>query len=180
VSRTALRRGAGILAAVIALPIVVIGASAAIDHPARYYRSVLVADSPRRVVWDVLTDFGSYDEWNPYMVRASGRPIEGTTLKYRRVPVGEEADDVTATVLIVREKRKLEWQVRMVGPGVLDQEQIFRLVQLGPERVRIVTETRFEGVLAPFVDTDARREGLALMVRALARRAYDVYKSSSA
>jgi hypothetical protein len=29
-------------------------------------------DAPKRLVWDVLTDFSAYTEWNPYM------EIEGT------------------------------------------------------------------------------------------------------
>ena len=82
-------------------------------------------------------------------------------------------------MLIVHPRRKFEWQTRTFAPGVLDHEQIFRVIPAGPNRWRIVQEARFEGVLAPFVDLDGERRGLARMLRALADRAAADYQSSS-
>jgi len=34
--------------------------------------------SPQRV-WQVLTDFGAYPQWNPFMTRADGTPTKAST-----------------------------------------------------------------------------------------------------
>jgi hypothetical protein len=165
-----------------ALPVLAAGlvlVSAALDQPNRYYRDTVVVNAPRPVIWSLLTDFGRYDEWNPYLTRGSGRASEGATVKLRVEPPGEQADDVSAEVLIVHPRRKIEWQTRMLGPGVLDHEQIFRVLPLGPNRFRIVQEARFEGVLVPFVDFEGEHRGLVRMLRALATRAERSYQSSS-
>ena len=36
-------------------------------------------DAPRQLVWDVLTDFAAYHEWNPY-TRIKGTAQVGTKL----------------------------------------------------------------------------------------------------
>jgi hypothetical protein len=64
-------------------------------------------------------------------------------------------------------------------PGLLDHEQIFRVLPLGPTRFRLVQEARFEGLLAPFANLDGERRGLATMVEALAKRATSRYQSAS-
>jgi hypothetical protein len=102
----------------------------------------------------------------------------GARLRLRLTPAGEEASEVGADVLIVRPLRKLEWETRLLAPGVLDHEQIFRVVPAGTNRFRIVQEARFEGILAPFARLDDDRRGLVAMIRALARRA-GTYQSSS-
>jgi hypothetical protein len=56
---------------------------------------------------------------------------------------------------------------------VLDHEQIFRTLPVGPGRCRTVHEARCEGVLAPVADVDGERRGLAAM------RAEADYQSSS-
>jgi hypothetical protein len=157
-------------------------ASAAVDQPHRYYRQAVVVEAPREAIWSLLTDFDRYSEWNPYITRASGTPRVGAELDLHLEPAGEAVEDHTAKVLIVRgPRRKIEWESRLVAPvpGVLDHEQIFRVLPTDdPGRWRIVSEARFEGLLAPFADLDGEREGLERMVAALAERARR-YQSSS-
>ena len=153
--------------------------SAALDQPSRYYRDAVVIEASRERIWSLLTDLDGYRDWNPYITRASGNVREGATIEFHAEPQGEDAEDLTAKVLILHPRRKFEWQTRTVVPGVLDHEQIFRVIPAGPNRWRIVQEARFEGLLAPFADLDGERRGLARMLQALADRAAADYQSSS-
>ena len=136
-------------------------------------------DASPEVVWDVLTDFESYPDWNPYVTSARGTLREGATLHLRREPPGDGSKTADAEILIVRENRKLEWQVRKLVAGVLDEEQIFRTKRIAPTMTNLVEETRLEGLLAPVTGTDDARRGLRLMILALAREAERRYQSSS-
>jgi hypothetical protein len=167
------------LGALLVLAVVVVLASAATDQPHRYFRDEVVAQAPCEVAWGLVTAFDRYDAWNPYLVRAAGRAVEGAGLSLDARPPGEDAEELDAEVIVVRPGRKLEWETRTVAPGVLDHEQIFRTLPAGPGRCRIVHEARFEGVLAPLADVDGERRGLAAMIAALARRAEADYQSSS-
>jgi hypothetical protein len=169
-----------VLAAAVALLGTALLASALLDQPSRYYRDAVVVEAPRTAIWALLTDVEHYDDWNPYITRASGRATVGSELELRLEPAGEDAETHSAKVVIVRPRRKVEWETRMIVPvpGVLDHEQIFRVLPAGPGRWRIVQEARFEGLLAPFADLDGEREGLARMVDALTEHA-PRYQSSS-
>jgi hypothetical protein len=152
-------------------------ASAVLDRPARYYRDAVVIDAPRSSIWALLTEFDRYDEWNPYITDGSGTATPGADVELSFRSSGE-ADTETAEVLIVRPMRKLEWRTRVVVPGMLDREQIFRVLPREDGRWDVVQEVRLEGVLAPLTDFDDDRRGLVQMLEALAERA-PAYQSSA-
>ena len=166
-----MRRLVGALAAVVALLVLALLASALLDRPAKAFNRSIVIDAPKQRVWQVLTDFDAYEQWNPYITRARGEARAGSTLELRIEPPGEEAIEASAEVLIVRAKRKLEWQRRRYLPGVLDLESTFRLFPLGGGRVRVVYHGRYEGVLAVVAGEAAAARGVVRMLGALKRRA---------
>jgi hypothetical protein len=165
------KRLLGALAVVVALLVLALPASALLDRPAKTVSREIVVSAPKARVWQVLTDLDAYERWNPYITRARGDARQGATIELRVVPPGEDAVEASAEVLIVRDKRKLEWQRRRYLPGVLDLESTFRLFPVRSGRVRVVYEGRYEGVLAPFSDGSATARGAALMLEALKRRA---------
>ncbi|MGH3131879.1 MAG: SRPBCC domain-containing protein, partial [Gaiellaceae bacterium] len=112
--------------------------------------------------------------WNPYITRASGYARAGSVLELRLEPPGGAPQTVEPKVLTVRHLRKLRWQRRALAPGILDQEHEFRLYRLGPKRVRLVHDVRYEGVLAPFADLGEASRGFDLMCAALEQRAKEL------
>ena len=45
-------------------------------------------DASAKRVWELLTDFASYLEWNPYIRSISGLPAPGERLQARLAPPG--------------------------------------------------------------------------------------------
>jgi hypothetical protein len=150
--------------------LVALGASAALDRPARVVTLTSTVDGPKRAVWETLTDFDAYAGWNPVVTEASGEAVEGSDLRLVVVLPGHDPESLDAKVLIARPERKLRWQDRLVLPGVRDWEYEFVLEPVGNGRVRIVQVLHVEGLLAPFADTEAAREALRRQARALADR----------
>lgn len=159
-----------ILGALAGLALLALGASAVSDKPAEVVVVRSTVEGPKQDVWEALTDFGGYAEWNPVIARASGEAREGAELDLEVTLPGRDPESLDAEVLIVRPERKLRWQDRLVLPGLRDWEYEFVLEPLDGGRVRVVQLLRIEGVLAPFADVDAAREGLELMAEALQQR----------
>jgi hypothetical protein len=158
------------LAALVLVALAALGASAALDRPARIVTVSSTVDAPKREVWAVLTEFDDYDQWNPVITSASGEPRVGAELDLELTLPGSEPEELDAEVLIARGERKLRWQDRLVLPGVRDWEYEFVLEPLGPGRVEVVQVLHSEGLLAPFTDEEAAREGLRRIGAALAGR----------
>ena len=157
--------------AVAAIAVLAVGASAALDRPARTSSTTTIVDAPREQVWRVLADFDAYPEWNPYIRRVEGRPEEGGTLDLRLEPPGGDAQDVSASVLIFRPPRKIQWQSRLLAPGLRDLEYEVIVEPVGPNRAQVFQQARHEGLLVAFVDEEETRAGLLALSRALKARA---------
>lgn len=129
---------------------------------------------PAERVWQILLDFDSYPQWNPFIRRISGRPAVGETLEVRLQPTGGSGITLRPRVVRVEPDREFRWRGRLFFSGLLDAEHIFALEPLAADRVRFVQREEFNGLLVPLVarrlDTETRR-GFEEMNQALKVRA---------
>jgi hypothetical protein len=125
-------------------------------------------------VWQLLTDFARFPQWNPFIHLASGEPRTGAQLEVTIQPSGAERTTSRPTVLKAEPNRELRWLGRWLVPGLLDVEHIFTIEPLDADRVRFTQREIFTGLFAPLRahrhDTDIRR-GFREMNQALKTRA---------
>jgi len=137
-------------------------------------RSEIEIQASDERVWQVLTDFASFPQWNPFMRRASGEVKAGARLEVYIQPSGASGMTFKPTVLKAEPNRELRWLGRLWIPGLFDGEHILTIEPLGANRVRFVQREIFTGILVPLLarslDTDTRR-GFEEMNRALKARA---------
>jgi hypothetical protein len=162
---TLITAGALALVALLAL-----GLSAVLDRPAKVVTISTAVPGPKQEVWEALTDFRSYDDWNPVITEADGEAREGTELDLDVALPGHDPESLDAEVVIARPERKVRWQDRLLVPGLRDWEYEFVLEPLSDGRVLVVQQLRIEGLLAPFADKDAAQEALVLTAQALEQR----------
>jgi hypothetical protein len=149
--------------------------AAVLDRPATTVHDEMVVTAPRTLVWELLTDFEGYADWNPYIVRARGEARKGAEVELWLELHEGDLEKFECDVLDVKERRKLRWLCRTYGvPGVLDREQTFHVLPLGPGRVRLVYDGRLEGLFQPFTDLDHLKLGYKRMTHALKERAETV------
>jgi hypothetical protein len=136
-------------------------------------RSEIEIEAPTRRVWQVLTDFAAYPEWNPFIRRVSGRAEVEERLVVRMQPSGSRGMTFRPTVMKVEPNRELRWLGHLLVPGIFDGEHIFEIEELERERVRFVQREVFNGLLVPLLarslDRDTQR-GFEEMNRALRER----------
>ena len=134
--------------------------------------AVEIDASPERV-WEVLTDFEAYDEWNPFLTHVDGRPEEGARLKVTFQPPGGRRVRMRPTLKAVTPLRELRWLGRAGIPGLFDGEHRFAIDILGGGRTRLVQSEVFHGLLVPLFKTTIARAalGFAAMNEAMKARA---------
>jgi hypothetical protein len=123
--------------------------------------------SPARV-WEVLTDYSTYPEWNPFTVRAEGRIEVGSRLSLRMQPVGARAVSLRPTVVEAVEGSRLRWRGRLWMPGIFDAEHDFRVEAVDGGRSRLSQNERFSGLL------------VAVMARSLDRHTLPAFEAMNA
>lgn len=132
-------------------------------------------DASSEVVWQILTDFDQFIDWNPFIRSIRGEPKKGARLQAQIQPSGGNAMTFRPIVLIAEPERELRWLGRFLFPGVFDGEHCFRIEVLNDRRVRVIHSEVFSGVLVPllwrtFLD-QRTRQGFEAMNRALKNRA---------
>jgi hypothetical protein len=130
--------------------------------------------APPERVWELLTDFGSYPQWNPFIRNISGQPILGERLEVRLEPPGGRSMTFKPKVLNADPNRELRWLGHLLVPGLFDGEHSFTIQPLGENRVRFVQREAFKGLLVPLfarsLETNTQR-GFEQMNRVLKERA---------
>ncbi|CRK58808.1 hypothetical protein [Alloactinosynnema sp. L-07] len=132
--------------------------------------TVEIDASPQRV-WNVLTDFRSYPEWNPFIVKAEGTATVDSQLKNTLNSNGSTME-FEPTVLVADAGRELRWLGRFRLPGIVDGEHYFLIEEVSPGRTRLTQGETFTGFLVPVAGKSLDVEsGFAAMNTALKARA---------
>ena len=109
--------------------------------------SQIEIDASVERVWDILTDFASYPQWNPFIRTISGELKVGERLKVRLEPPDSRGITLRPTVLSAEPKRLMRWVGHLLVPGLFDGEHSLATESLGENHVRFVQHEAFKGVL---------------------------------
>jgi hypothetical protein len=140
-------------------------------------RSETQIQGTREEVWTVLSDFGSYGEWNPGMDEVRGEAKAGSRLTIRFTLKGGRTRTMTPTVLVAEPGRELRWLGRLFVPWVFDGEHRFEIHETTPGSITFVQGERFKGLLVPFLRKLIEVDTASTFVKvneALARRVVEL------
>ena len=130
-----------------------------------------IAAPPARV-WQVLTDFPRYPEWNPFIRSIQGTAEAGARLRVEIDAAGKR-HVFKPLVLQATDGRTLRWLGRVGFPGLFDGEHGFFLEPEGAG-TRLRQEESFQGFLVPLLWGEVgpvTRAGFEAMNAALKARA---------
>lgn len=89
-----------------------------------------VAADPR-LVWAILTDFGGYASWNPYIVQVEGRLVPGSELRLRSVHVPGKPFTDGVVKLVEADFPDMRWEGGHPDRSVLKGDHVFRCEDAG-------------------------------------------------
>ena len=130
-------------------------------------------DAPAARVWQVVSDFERYPEWNPFIVRAAGELRVGERLDVTIVAPGMKLVSFRPRVLDVEPGHLVRWKGEFKLPGLFDGRHALTVDPLDGRRSRFTTHEDVTGILLPFAGRvmAASQQGFELMARALKERA---------
>ena len=137
-------------------------------------RAEIEIAAPAARIWQTLTDFSGYGEWNPFITQLAlaGELGEGATLRvFVSLPEGSD-HELESRVIRCEDSFELRWRTHFGFPGLFDSEYFFRLIELEPGRTRFMQGANFTGILKRLAGrTIAQAErGFVYMNRALKKR----------
>jgi hypothetical protein len=131
-------------------------------------------DAPKQLVWDVLTDFAAYQEWNPYM-KIEGTAQVGTKLTVHMGASGPRGMAFKPTVLAATPDDGLRWLGKLGFGGIVDGEHFFILDGVADGTTHVTHGERYSGALValskPLFSKERSQAGYERFNRVLKQRA---------
>ena len=128
-------------------------------------RSEIEIQSTPERVWEVLTDFSKYPEWNPLLTLAEGELIVGEKVNLTAKSASSEMN-LLCTVTTVESNRQFSWKFHVGLPMLFRGEHFFKIEPVDEHRVRFIDREIFHGLLVPLqsknLETNAKPAMIAM------------------
>ncbi|MEM7103746.1 MAG: SRPBCC domain-containing protein [Bacteroidota bacterium] len=110
-------------------------------------RTEITIHAPVEKVWDVLMNFGGYENWNPF-IRIIGKPMKGQKLENIIFMKGGKTQKFTPTILEVSRHKSFRWEGHLYVKGLFDGEHCFELESIDEQATKFKHYEHFRGVMA--------------------------------
>ncbi len=122
-------------------------------HPGmgEIYSLIGISASPREI-WEVLTRFDQYPEWNPFIREIQGNLDVGSRLNVFLQPPGSWGMRIRPVLLSVVPSRELRWKGLFLVRGLLDGEHSFTIREHGDGTSLFIQRECFSGILLPLME----------------------------
>jgi hypothetical protein len=132
-----------------------------------------ISATPARI-WEVLTDFPAYAQWNPFVRSIAGQAVKDGQLSITVQPAGSKPMKFKPRVLVADADSELRWLGHFLVRGVFDGEHYFQMTPNAQGGTRFVHGERFSGLLVGLAKSSLEggtRSGFVAMHEALKARA---------
>lgn len=121
-------------------------------------------------VWDELTDFSKYPDWNPFIRKISGEIKKGNIIEVTFQTHGSDPIVFTPEIILYEENNILQWEGKLFIPGIFTGRHTFQLVKIETNKTKLIQKEDFNGILVPFFKFDSTIEGFTLMNKEFKKR----------
>lgn len=114
-------------------------------------KTEILIDAPKERIWDILCDFHAYPNWNPFIVKISGKAKLGARILFAARMSGIKLH-IVARIRAFEKNRCLSWG----GPAspwikrIVGAEHYLIIEELKPGHCRVIHGERMFGLLPNF------------------------------
>jgi hypothetical protein len=138
--------------------------------------------APAEVIWEVLSDLESWEQWNKLYPKASGQIRIGGALELTLALPGQQPQQIKPTVLEWVPNEQLHWRLTMLG-GFVKTTRFFEIESLAEASCIVSNGELFAGMMGPSVAKRMGRSiyrGFSEMNEALKARAEALWQARNA
>lgn len=110
--------------------------------------SILIKASPAKV-WNVLTNFKNYPNWNPFIKQIEGDIKVGKKFSAIIQAPNNKPMKFKPEVLIFDANKEFKWIGYLLIPGLFDGEHRFQLIDNHDGSTTLMQSENFKGLLVP-------------------------------
>jgi len=105
-------------------------------------KTAIDISAPPETVWEILTAFSDYENWNPFIISVEGDFIVG-----EKVKIIAGGMKFKPKVLVYNTNQEVRWVGKLLFRGVFDGEHSFVLIDNGDGSTTFKHEESFSGIL---------------------------------
>ena len=117
----------------------------------------LGVQAPAEIVWEVVSDFETWREWNPLYRKAEGQMKIGTALTLEQHLPGQPAQVIAPIVQDWVPYEQLHWRSSRMG-GFVTAIRYLEIENMGPQNATFSNGELFMGLLLRFISREERRQ----------------------
>lgn len=105
----------------------------------------IIINAPADKVWNILTDFSNYPNWNSFIISVEGELEQGGKLKNTMIIEGEK-NVFKPTITKVETNKYFEWLGKL-PLGIFKGRHYFELESISPNQTKLIHGEKFSGWL---------------------------------
>lgn len=136
-------------------------------------RTQIQINTSAEKIWNTLTAFEKYHDWNPFIKSLKGELKAGNQIEVFITPPNAKGMTFKPLVLSVEKNKTFRWKGKLFVKGLFDGEHIFEIEDNGNGSCLFVHRELFSGILIPLMKDmldNNTRHGFESMNQALKKR----------
>ena len=113
-------------------------------------KTEIIINASKEKVWNILTGFTHYSNWNPFIVSIEGELQKGKKLKNTMLNGGKRFV-FKPTVLSVVPYQYFDWLGSLFVKGLFDGHHYFEIDELSDNQIKLTQGEHFSGILSGFI-----------------------------
>ncbi len=101
-------------------------------------------------VWNVISDFKNYSQWNPIIQRITGEPKVGTKLEVHVITVGGKNRVYHPEVIKVEPLHEIRWYGKFFSSVIFSGERVLTIDEISKNEVNFINKEIFSGIGVKF------------------------------
>lgn len=110
----------------------------------------IIINASKEKVWQVLSDFNNYKNWNPFIKDSKGEMKVGGEL-FNTIYIGEKKNVFNPTIIEVSPNKSFAWLGSVYFYYFFSGRHYFEIQEIAENQVKLIHGEDFNGIISTYV-----------------------------